>query len=101
MDFYITFILIQMIIFGHLDTIHMVPVVSIEKLTQINYFKQNKIKIKKTYASVSGFCTFWLSDKNRLYANGRNDKGPFVISNDTTDEICEPILIPDLYNVII
>ena len=23
-------------------------------------------------ASVSDYCTFWISDKNKLYANGRN-----------------------------
>ena len=74
---------------------------SIQKLTQINYFKKNKIKIKNVYASISGFGTFWISDKNRLYANGKNNSGELGIKiNNKYNNQYEPKLVKDLYNVI-
>ena len=39
----------------------------IKKLTQIKYFKNNKIKIKKICANFSSVCVLWITHKNRLY----------------------------------
>eukprot|EP01084_Bolivina_argentea_P002892 5382_1 len=63
----------------------------------INYFKHNRIRIKKVCTNVVGSCTFWISENNKLYANG--DSCGYKLG--TEMESClYPYLIQDLKDVI-
>ena len=73
---------------------------TITKLEPITYFNKNKIKIKKICASIAGFCTFWITNDNKLYGNGSNKNNQLGIDN-KYKYIFEPILIPFFTNLII
>eukprot|EP01084_Bolivina_argentea_P292921 503721_1 len=68
------------------------------KLTPITYFQQNKITITKVCASHSGSCTFWISDKNKVYGNGSNAHNQLGIED--TNNRYQPVLIPHLNEII-
>ena len=67
--------------------------------TFIPYFKQNTINIEKICVTVSGSCTFFISDQQKLYASGEGVK-LIVAPEDASTHAFEPMFIPGLQNVI-
>ena len=54
---------------------------AIKQYKEITYFRKNNIKIKKLCVNTSGHSTFWISDNNSVYGNGRNDYGQLGIGD--------------------
>ena len=74
---------------------------SIIKLLPITHFKQNKITIQKIRASICGLGTFWITNKNKFYANGANSVGELgICTNNEFNNIYKPILLQNLYKVV-
>ena len=75
-----------------------------EEFKPITYFKDNNITIKKICVSISSLSVFWITDKNKVYANGSNERKELGISINhkrrSRTKQCIPLLIEDLSNVI-
>ena len=65
----------------------------IKKLTKIDYFEKNNIKISKICTSICSYNTYWITDKGKLYANGINH-------GQNLNEQNEPILVNGISKVI-
>ena len=74
------------------------------KFGEINFFRENQIKIKKVFVNIDSACTFWLTEDNRIYGNGLNDPNYQLAWKGTGNETLylrdEPVLISELRNVI-
>eukprot|EP01084_Bolivina_argentea_P116155 206433_1 len=62
-------------------------------LTEIKYFQEHQINIKKVCASPTGYTTFWIDDGNNLYGCGRNTNNELGVDIKSSDGF-EPQLIP-------
>eukprot|EP01084_Bolivina_argentea_P147982 258834_1 len=72
----------------------------VEQTKQINFFIKNNIKINKICISVPSSSTFWISNKNTVYANGCN--GFNKLGLNATDTNCRhtPELIPTAFGAL-
>ena len=63
----------------------------------ITFFIQNNIKINKICCNITNDCTFWITDKNKLYGNGCNYHNN--LGDDTSINKSTPFLIENISNV--
>eukprot|EP01084_Bolivina_argentea_P126093 223335_1 len=54
----------------------------ITEITPIKYFNDIKTPIVKICANISGCCTFWITENNRLYGQGLNEHWQLGLSDD-------------------
>eukprot|EP01083_Nonionella_stella_P187399 688457_1 len=66
-------------------------------LRSINYFRIHNIKISKCCTNITSKCTFWITQNNQIYANGKNDAYQLGIAS--TQHQFVPCIIEDLRDV--
>eukprot|EP01083_Nonionella_stella_P154082 495996_1 len=64
---------------------------------RFQFFSNQQIEIKHVFASFSGCVTFWVTQNNKIYANGWNNKDQLAIKNQGKNtSYKEPILLRNL-----
>ena len=74
---------------------------SVTLCREIKYFKDNNIRLSKICTNVNSDSTFWITDKYKVYAAGRNDKNQLGMESYSGDHYDNaPKLIESLSNII-
>ena len=66
----------------------------VSKLSEINYFQWNKIKIKRVCTNPTSDCTVWISNEGKAYGSGCNNNHELGVERQND----KPQLIPSLLN---
>ena len=71
----------------------------LEEYTEIKYFKENEIRVERICVGLMGRCTFFISDKGKLYASGKNWVGQLGVELGEKD-VYGPTLVEGVQNCI-